>query len=402
MAVFNYVATNDKGQKIKDQIEAKDRNSAIDVLRKNQLVIISIDEVSLRGKGLFQKRSPVKLADLVVFTRQLFALVKAGVPLVRGLSILAAQIENKTLKGIITSVTRKIESGSSLSDAMADYPDVFPPLYLNMIKAGEFSGALDNILERLAIHLESSASLNRKVRSALAYPTVVIIVAILLTAVIFIKVIPGFKSIFEGLGSQLPLPTQIVIAISDIFRKYFVIFVIAIVALLVVLKRATRIPAFRLAKDKLELDLPIIGRIIRKVVIARFSRTLSTLLNSGVSILPALDIGSKTSGNMVVEQSLNKVTSRVSKGEKIWESLAEDKIFAPLVISLIAIGEETGDIGSMLEKIAVFYEDEVNTALASLTSMLEPLIIVFLGVVVGGIVISMFLPILKLTQIIGR
>lgn len=401
MALFNYVASNDKGQKIKDQIEAKDRASAIDVLRKNQLVIISIEEIREQGAAFVKKSSRVKLADLVVFTRQLYALVKAGVPLVRGLNILAAQIENRTLKGVISSVTRKIESGSSLSDALADYPGVFPSLYLNMIKAGEFSGTLDNVLERLAMQLENTSSLNRKVRSALVYPIVVVSVALLLTAVIFIKVIPGFKTIFEGLGSQLPLPTQIVIKISDIFQRYFLFFVVSLIVLVIILKRLTLRPAIRLIKDRLKLQLPILGKIVRKIVIARFSRTLATLLKSGVSILPALEISSKTSGNMLVELSLNKVISRVSKGEKIWESLAEDKIFAPLVVSLIAIGEETGDIGSMLEKIAIFYEEEVDSALTSLTSMIEPLIIVFLGVVVGGIVISMFLPILKLTQVIG-
>jgi len=399
MPVFSYVASDYTGQRVKGQIEAKDRASVIASLRKDQLVIISIKEV--KESGFFKKAGKVKLEDLVVFTRQLAALVKAGVPLVKGLNILSAQVENQTLKKIISAVLTKIESGSSLSDALASYPKVFSPLYINMIKAGEFSGALDTILERLALYLEGIGKLNRKVRSALIYPIIIIVVAISITAVIFIKVIPGFKTIFDSLNVELPLITKIVLKVSDLSRKYFLFMLLLGIAPLVALKSLSYKPRFRLAQDKFKLKLPVVGSVMRKVIIARFSRTLSTLLKSGVSILAALQIGSATSGNKVVEATLNKVADRVSKGEKIGESLAEDKIFAPLVVNLIAVGEETGDIGSMLDKIATFYEDEVDTAVSALVSMIEPVIIIFLGVLVGGIVIAMFLPILKLTQVIG-
>jgi type IV pilus assembly protein PilC len=399
MPAFSYVATDYTGQRIKGQIEARDRASVIASLRKDRLVIISIKEA--RESIFFRKGGRVKLEDLIVFTRQLAALVKAGVSLVKSLNILSAQVENRTLKEIISAVLAKIESGSSLSEALAGYPKVFSGLYINMIRAGEMSGALDTILERLALYLEGIGKLNNKVRSAFVYPIIIIVVAVSITAVIFIKVIPGFKSIFDSLNVELPLITKIVLRISDLSQKYFLLFLLLAIAPFVALKSLSYKPRFRLAQDKLKLRLPILGNVIRKVIVARFSRTLSTLLKSGVSILAALQIGSTTSGNMVIEATLNKVIDRVSKGEKIGESLAENKVFAPLVVNLVAVGEETGDIGSMLDKIATFYEDEVDTAVSAMVSMIEPVIIIFLGVLIGGIVISMFLPIFKLTQVIG-
>jgi len=399
MPLFNYTVISYTGKKINGQIEARDRSTAISTLRKSQLIIVDIRE--LKGEGLKQK-SRVKLEDLIIFTRQLGALVKAGVPLVKGLNILFGQVENRALRQIISSVITKIESGSSLSDALAYYPNMFSHLYINMIKAGEFSGALDAILERLSTYLESNERLARKVRAAFIYPSVILTVAILITAIIFLKVIPGFESIFTSLGASLPLPTQIVFSISQFSRKYFVVAAGGMVGLFFLIRQILQLPAAGIAFDRLKLDFPVFGRVIRKVVVARFSRTLSTLLKSGVSILVALEISSKTSGNRIVEIALDKVTSRVSKGEKIAESLMESKLFAPLVVSLVAVGEETGDISSMLDKIAYFYEDEVDVAVGNLTSLIEPFIIVFLGVLIGGIVLSIFLPILQLTQVMGR
>lgn len=383
-------------------MEAKDRDSAINNLRKSQLIIISIRELKEKEIQAIKKSGKVKLEDLVVFFRQLSALVKAGVPLVKSLNILFSQAENRFLKEIVASVVAKIESGASLSDAMSNYPRVFLPLYINMIKAGELSGALENILDRLALYLEATNKLNHKVRAALIYPALVITVAMLITAGIFIFVIPGFRTMFSSLGAELPLPTQIVIKISELSRRYF-LFIFAIGGVLTAaFRKMLEMPGFKLVQDRLKLDLPLVGRLIRKVIIARFSRTVSTLLKSGVSILSALDIGGKTSGNKTIELTLSKVISRVSKGERIGESLAENKVFAPLVVNLIAVGEETGDLGSMLDKIATFYEDEVDTAVAGLTSLLEPLIIVFLGTLIGGIVLSMFLPIISIMQYVGK
>jgi len=400
MPFFKYVVIDSTSQKINGLIEAKDRASIIDSLRKSQLIIISLKE--LKGKGLIKKKGNIKLDDLVIFTRQLSALVKASIPLLKSLNILFAQVENRYLREVISSIMTRIESGSSLSSAMASYPEVFSLLYINMIKAGEFSGALDSILERLAIYLENTNKLNRKVRAAFIYPTVVVSVALLITAVMFLKVIPGFKNIFSSLQAKLPLPTLVMIKASELFQKYFLLIVGFIIIMVFVLRRLMRIPRFQLAKDKFKLNLPVAGRLIRKVAIARFTRTLSTLLKSGVVVLSAIEISSSTSGNKIIESGLKKVGVQVSKGERIGESLAENKVFAPLVVNLIAVGEETGDIPSMLDKIAAFYEDEVDTAVSSLTSLIEPFIIVFLGLFIGAIVLAMFLPILQLSQVVGR
>ena len=402
MPIFTYVVVNDTGQKVKGQMEARDRASVVDSLRKKEWIIISVAQERELAARRTKKGYKVKLEDLVLFTRQLSALVKAGIPLVKGLNILSAQVENRYLREIILSMGAQIEHGSSLSNAMSDYSQVFSHIYVNMIKAGEFSGGLDTILERLAIYLEDINTLNRKVRSAFIYPTVISTVAILITAVIFLKVIPGFKSIFDTLHATLPLATRILFKISGLSRRYFFLIIGMAVILGVAIKRLMRIPRFQLAQDRFKLNLPVVGRVVRKVVIARFSRTLSTLLKSGVSILAALEIGSKTAGNKIVEQILDSVINRVSKGERIGESLAGNRVFPPLVFNLIAVGEETGDIVSMLDKIAFFYEEEVNNAVSSLTSLIEPFIIVFLGVVIGGIVMAMFLPILQISQLVGR
>ncbi len=402
MPIFRYVATDYSGQKIRGQVEAKDRASVISTLRKSQLMVISITETKEKAGGIFKRGGKVGLADLVVFSRQLSALVKAGISLVRALNILFAQVENKILRDIISSVITKIEAGASLSDALASYPQVFSPFYINMVRAGEFSGALDTILDRLATYLEEITSLNRKVRSALIYPAAVISVAALITTLIFTFVIPKFKDVFDTLGVRLPLATRIIINISTLFKRFFIFIPLLVIILVVFLKWLVRIPRFKLAQDNFKLRILVIGKILRKLAIARFSRTLATLLNSGVSILAALEIGSKTSGNKVIELALNRVISQVSKGERIGASLAENKIFTPLVVSLVAVGEETGDISTMLDKIASFYEDEIDSAIANLTSLIEPFIIISLGIVIGGIVFSIFLPILQLSQIVGR
>jgi type IV pilus assembly protein PilC len=401
MAIFKYTAVDYTGQKIHGRIKAKDRPSVINTLRKGQLYIISIVEIGEKRTGLFAKRGAVKLEDLMIFSRQLAALVKAGIPLVKSLNILFAQVENHYFKEIISTIFTDIEAGKSLSDALTTHPDVFPTLYINMIKAGEVSGALEVILDRLSLYLEGTTRLNRKVKSAFIYPAIVLAFAFLITALILLKVIPSFKNIYDQLGAKLPVPTQIAIQISDLSRKYFFIFVVIVPLLFFVFKAASRKSLFRLRVDKLKLRFFIFGVIIRKVVIARFSRTLSTLLKSGVSIFSALDTASKASGNKAVEIALDKVKMQVSKGEKIADSLTESNIFPPLVVNLIAVGEETGDLPGMLEKVAIFYEDEVDTAVSSLTSLIEPFIIIFLGVIIGGIVLAMFLPILQLTKIVG-
>jgi type IV pilus assembly protein PilC len=403
MPTFIYTAVDYAGVKTKGEMDAKDREAVVNTLRKSQLIIVSLREAKEgESNALGRRKGKVKLNDLVVFTRQLAALVKAGVPLVRGLHILSGQIESQTLREVITSMITKIEGGASLSSAMTAFPYAFTDLYVNMIKAGEFSGALDNILDRLASYLEGIDSLNRKVRGAFMYPVFIVVVAGAITSVIFIKVIPGFKNIFDSMGAQLPLPTLIVFKMSEIMRNYYLFVAIGAVALFFGVKRLLRVKRFQYTFDGWKLNAPLIGKLVRKVVIARFARTLSTLLKSGVSILAAMDISGKTSGNKVVEEIITTVGSHVSKGERIGESLSGNKVFPPLVVNLIAVGEETGDIDPMLEKIAYFYEEEVNVAVSGLTAMMEPAIIVVLGVVIGGVVIAMFLPIMQITQLVGR
>lgn len=401
MAIFKYTAVDYSGQKINGRIKAKDRASVINTLRKGQLYIISISELEEKKRGLFEKKGAIKLEELMVFSRQLSALVKAGIPLVKSLNILFAQVESRYFKEVISSLITDIEAGKSLSDALAIHPDVFQSLYINMIKAGEVSGALEVILERLSSYLEGTSKLSRKVKAAFIYPTVVLAFAFLITSVILLKVIPSFKNIYDQIGVKLPVLTQAAIGLSDMVRKYFFVPVVIAPILFFILKAATRKPGFRLKWDRLKLRVPVFGAIIRKVIIARFSRTLSTLFKSGVSIFSALDTASKTSGNRAVEVVLDEVKTQVSKGEKIADSLMASNIFPPLVVNLIAVGEETGDLPGMLEKIALFYEDDVDSAVSGLTTLLEPFIIIFLGVVIGGIVLAMFLPILQLAKFVG-
>jgi len=401
MAIFKYAVVDYAGQKIFGRIKAKDRASVINTLRRGQLYIISIVELTEKKAGFFQKKKPIKLEELMIFSRQLAVLVKSGIPLVKSLNILFAQVENRYFKEVISSLFTDIQAGKSLSEALGAHPHIFPVLYINMVKAGEMSGALEVILERLASYLEGTARINRKVRSAMVYPSIVMTFAFLITAFILLKVIPSFKNIYSQLGAKLPLPTQTAIALSDLFRKNFLIIIVLGILLFISFKLGLRKPALRLLLDKLKMKIPIFGLIISKVIIARFSRTLSTLLKSGVSIFSALDTANKTSGNKAVEAALDKVRTQVSKGEKIADSLTECNIFPPLVINLIAVGEETGELPQMLEKVSFFYEEEVDSAVTNLTSMIEPFIIIFLGVVIGGIVLAMFLPILSLTKFVG-
>lgn len=401
MAVFQYGAVDYAGRKVTGRIKAKDRASLINSLRKGQLFIISVVEVTDKKAGVFEKKGKVKLEELSVFSRQLAALVKAGIPLVKSLNILFGQVENRYFREVISSLCTDIESGRSLSEALSSHPNVFPGLYVNMIKSGEVSGALESILDRLAAYLEGVTKLSRKVKAAFTYPVVVLVFAGLITSVIFLKVIPSFKNIFDSMNAKLPLPTQVLITASDIFRHNFIAVVAAGVCIFFGMKMIMRSRAFRLRLDRLKLRLPLFGRLILKIIIARFSRTLSTLLKSGVTIFSALDASSKTSENSVIEQALDKVKTQVSKGEKIADALLETNIFPPLMVNLIAVGEETGSLSEMLDKVAFFYEDEVDTAVSSLTSLIEPFIVIFLGVIIGGIVIAMFLPILQITQLVG-
>lgn len=404
MPKFQYVIINTKNQRIQGEVESSNRTSVVSFLRREPVTIISVSEIKREKFSFLGGEKPVKLSDLVIFSRQLATLVKSGVPLIKGLNIIHAQLENKSLKKMVNSLQVNIESGRSLSEALAGHPRVFSPIYINMVKAGEMGGALDMILEKMAMYLEEIDKLTRKLKGAMIYPAIVVTMALLITSFIFIKVIPTFKDMFTSLQIDLPLPTQLVIKISDSIRSFYLYIAGVIVVLFIVVRLYIRSEIGRQNFDRLCLKLPIFGNILIKVVIARFARTLSTLVKSGISIINGLDIVAKTSGNLVVEKALVNTRGRVSRGEKIGESLkASGKdIFAPLVVDMITVGEETGNISPMLEKIADFYESEADAAIAALMSLIEPLLIVFLGGIVAMIALSMFLPILEITKKLGH
>jgi type IV pilus assembly protein PilC len=314
---------------------------------------------------------------------------------------LSEQIEKQTLRQIVVKVRSDIETGSSLSEALSKHPAVFSNLYVNMVRAGETSGMLDEILDRLALYLEKVNTLQRKVRASLVYPIVVTVMAILITAVLLLKVIPTFKGIFDLLGGTLPLPTQILIGISDFTRQYFPVAVAMLALAGYALRRFIRTEKGRRRFDACILRLPVFGPLLRKVAVAKFTRTLSTLVKSGVPILTSLDIVGKTSGTKVIEEAVVKVRSSIRDGESIAEPLANSGVFPPMVVRMVAVGEKTGELEKMLSKIADFYDEQVDAAVSGLTSMIEPLIIAFLGIVIGAIVIAMFMPIFKLTEVVG-
>lgn len=409
MPVFRYNAKNSSGQTVTAALEAGDEKSAVDQLRQQGLIVISVSKekeaAAPKTKAAKNKapgkpgRSPVKLAELVLFTRQLATMVESGIPLVQSLDILEEQVENKSFKAIIGQVKGQVAAGSAFFEGLAKFPQAFSPLYVNMVKAGESSGALDDIMERLAGYLEKTDSLIRKVRSAMVYPSVVTVMAIAITLVLMLKVVPTFKSIFADFGGELPLPTLILIQISDLLLNTFVVWFSAAVGSVFLLRRYLKSEKGRAGFDAFKLNMPVFGPIFRKVAVSKFCRTLATLIRSGVPILTALEIVAKTAGNRVIEEAVGKVRISIREGETISEPLAKSKVFPPMVVRMISVGEQTGELEKMLTKIADFYDDQVDAAVSGLTSIIEPLVIAFLGIFIGGIVICMFLPIFKISQL---
>lgn len=403
MPNFKYVAKEHDGKTMTGTLESKDRDSVVDILRKKDLIIISVDETSPRFKFSFSSltKKKVRLDDLVLFARQLATMVDAGIPLVAALDILGEQIDNKTFAAVIMTVRNDVETGLSLSDALAKHKKIFSALFVNMVKAGESSGMLDDILDRLAEYLEKTSSLQRKVSAALVYPAIVSAMALAITLLLLLKVIPVFKTIFEGFGASLPMPTMVLITVSNFLQQYFLLIASASIAGLFLMKRYISTEKGRLQFDGFLLKMPVFGILFRKVAISKFARTLSTLIKSGVAILSALEIVGKTSGNKVIEVAIENVRVNVREGENISEPLAKAKVFPPMVTRMVSVGEQTGELEKMLSKIADFYDEQVDASVTALTSMIEPLIIAFLGIVIGGIVICMFLPIFRVTTIMG-
>lgn len=404
MPKFKFVAKNSQGQTISETVEAENEGAIIESLRKRQLIIISIMSQSAKGRRLSFEMpflgGGVKIDDLVVFSRQLATMVSAGLPIVQSLDILAEQIEKKHLKNVVAVVKKDVETGSSLSEAMGKHPKIFSDLFINMVSAGETSGMLDEILGRVAAYLEATSRLVKKISSALVYPIVVVIMAFVITLFMLIKVVPTFKGIFSGLGGELPTPTLVLMKISDTLRQYFPIVFGIMVVIAIILVRYINTSKGRLQFDTFLLKLPLVGKLVRKMAISRFARTLSTLIKSGVPILAALEIVGKTSGNKVIEVAVHNVRDSIREGESIAAPLAKSGVFPPLVVRMISVGEQTGSLEEMLSKISDFYDTDVTTSVDGLTSLIEPLVMIFLGLIIGSIVVALYMPIFKIGELI--
>ena len=400
MARFQYVAVNRaSGQQVDGMMEGATESSVMAILKEKGLMVISIKPA--KEKRVKKPRGgKVGIDDLVIFCRQMATIVNAGLPIIEGLNILGEQMENAAFQKVIRKVEKDVEGGDTLTDALARHPQVFNPLYINLVKAGEASGMLDEILAQLSIYLEKASSLQRKVKSALIYPSCVIVVAIVVVLVLMIFVIPVFENIFNGFGAKLPAPTLVLLNISHFIRDYWYALGGLAFSLWFLINRYLKTKKGRYQFDSLCLKIPVVGVLVRKVSVAKFSRTFSTLLRSGVNILIALEIVAKTAGNKVVEEAIDNMRASIKEGESISGPLKSSGVFPPMVTRMIEVGEKTGALDDMLTKIADFYEDQVDTAVAGLTQMLEPFILVFLGVVVGGILIAMYMPMFKITTII--
>jgi type IV pilus assembly protein PilC len=396
MPVFTYKGTNRSGGAVAGELSAANKTELQGLLRRQQ---ITPTRVSEKGKefNLPTFGGGVSAKELAIFTRQFSVMIDAGLPLVQCLEILASQQENKTFQKVLTGVRGSVEGGSTLSAAMKQYPKVYDPLYSNMVEAGETGGILDTILQRLSTYIEKNVKLKAAVKSALIYPVGVLTIAGLVITLLLWKVVPIFATLFAGLGVDLPLPTKIVIALSHFVGSIFGLLIfVGLIATIFGLKIWYGTPTGRFVLDSVVLKLPVLGILMRKIAVARFTRTLGTLISSGVPILEGLDITAKTSGNAVVERSLVQVRKSLEEGKSLTEPLKESEVFPGMVTQMIAVGEQTGAMDAMLQKIADFYEDEVDVAVKDLLTALEPIMIVFLGLVVGGVVISMYLPLFSL------
>jgi type IV pilus assembly protein PilC len=396
MAVYVYRGTDRSGAAISGEQTAANKTEMMNLLKRQQ---IKVSKLSEKGKefNIPTFGGGVNAKDLAVFTRQFSVMIDAGLPLVQCLEILAGQQENKIFQNVLTSTRGAVEGGATLSAAMRKHEKVFDSLYVNLVEAGETGGILDAILQRLASYIEKNVKLKRAVKSALVYPVAVLLVAAGVIVLLLWKVVPIFATLFLGLGVDLPLPTRIVIGLSNFIGSIFgLLIVIAFGAIGVGLKVWYGTPVGRYTLDSILLKLPLIGILLRKIAVARFTRTLGTLISSGVPILEGLDITGRTAGNAVVEKALNYVRTSVEAGKNLADPLKETNVFPGMVTQMIGVGEQTGAMDAMLQKIADFYEEEVDSAVKDLLSALEPMMIVFLGVVVGGIVISMYLPLFSL------
>jgi type IV pilus assembly protein PilC len=397
LPVFTYKGKTLSGTLVSGELKTKNRAALERTLRNKKILVTS---VSVKPSQInFRIGTGIKKVHISRFTRQFATMIGAGLPMVQCLEILSQQMESVELRRVIGEVKESVQAGTTLAEALSRHKKVFDDLYVNMVDAGEIGGALDTILVRLAIYREKADALARKVKGAMIYPAVVMTVAIAVTFIMLTYIVPIFAKMFEGLGAELPAPTQFVLSLSGFMRANILTGLGLLVASFIAYKYYSKTPSGRLNIDRVKLKLPLLGDLIRKSVIARFSRTLSTLISSGVSILDALDITARTSGNRVIHDAIKKSILSIAEGETITQPLKESKVFPPMVVQMISVGEKTGGLDEMLTKIADFYDEEVDAAVAALTSIIEPVIIVFMGIVIGGILIAMYLP---MFDIIGK
>ncbi len=400
MPNYAWKGRNRAGMVQEGGLAAESKELALAQLRRQNIVVTGIrekgKEISLSKMG---RKVPPKI--LAIFTRQFSVMIDAGLPLVQCLEILALQQEHKNFQKILLQVRQDVEAGSTLADAMRRHPKAFDNLYVNMIAAGEAGGILDTILQRLSVYIEKAVRLRSQVRSAMIYPVAVIVIAAIVVAVILLKVIPTFAALFTSLGAELPFPTRVVIAASNMLARYFIFFLAALAAIAYGIKRYYQTYRGRRVIDGLLLKAPILGMILRKIAVARFCRTLATLTSSGVPILESLEITARTAGNAIVEDAILETRKSVEGGKTIVEPLKDSNVFPNMVVQMIGVGEQTGALDAMLNKIADFYEDEVDIAVQGLVKLMEPVMIFILGVIIGGIVIAMYLPMFTLINKIG-
>ena len=397
MPVFQWEGKDRNNQVRKGEIEAATEQEVRAVLGRQRIVPSKVKKKPkdlLENISFFQPK--VKQQDIIIFCRQFSTMIDAGLPIIQCLDILQSQQENPTFKKMLKDIKESVEGGQTLADSLKKYPDHFDSLFVNMVAAGEAGGILDVILRRLSVYMEKAARLKAQVKGAMTYPIVTLIIAVLVVAVILVFVIPVFEEMFASFGQGLPVPTQVVIAMSDFVQSKIWWIIGGIVLVIFAFRRFYKTEKGRAMIDELMLRLPVVGILIRKVAVAKFTRTMGTMLASGVAILEALDIVAKTAGNKSIETAVYKVRTGIAEGQTIADPLAETGVFPPMVCQMIAVGESTGAIDSMMEKIADFYEEEVDQAVENLTSMIEPFMLVFLGVVIGGLVVSMYLPIFKM------
>ncbi len=402
MPVYAWKGKSVNGEIQTGEVSVPSKEDARALLRRRRIIANTIREKPQSGGSRlkFPARG-VKTRELVIFTRQFATMVNAGLPLVQCLDILSKQSEGARFRTIIASVQHDVESGSTLAESLERHPETFDSLFCNMVDAGEAGGILDDILQRLASYLEKAEALRRKVKSAMTYPGVVLAVAVLCTVFMLLFIIPVFARIFTDFGGKLPLPTQIVLDMSNFLKGYWWTLILGIVGIVTAFKRYYRTTSGRMQVDRMLLRLPAVGDVLRKSSIARFTRTLGTMISSGVPILTALDITARTAGNKVIEQAIIATKGSIGEGETIAAPLRESGVFPPMVVQMINVGEETGALDNMLDKIATFYDDEVNVAVDTMTSIIEPIMIVVMGLLVGGMVIAMYLPMFKLINVVA-